>query len=75
LKDEVNVENFLKNFAWYAITIGQDSPMGNLNNWFLANPNDGSGWNIVQYDHNNMLEAAGLNLCGEGCQNQQISWR
>ncbi|GMH60644.1 hypothetical protein TrRE_jg5281 [Triparma retinervis] len=74
LKDEVNVENFLKNFAWYGVTLGQDSPMGNLNNWYLANPNDGTGWNIVQYDHNNMLESGGLNLCQDDCLTQQITW-
>ena len=48
--------------------------MGNLNNWFLANPNDGAGWNIVQYDHNNMLENAGLGLCDETCKTRQFSW-
>ncbi|GMH70612.1 hypothetical protein TrST_g14059 [Triparma strigata] len=76
VKDEINVENYLKNFAWYAITVGQDSPMGNGNNWLLANPNDGQGWRIVQYDHNNMLETAGGNLCNPVCASSErlVSW-
>eukprot|EP00520_Triparma_pacifica_P000531 CAMPEP_0118634400 /NCGR_PEP_ID=MMETSP0785-20121206/1521_1 /TAXON_ID=91992 /ORGANISM="Bolidomonas pacifica, Strain CCMP 1866" /LENGTH=951 /DNA_ID=CAMNT_0006525361 /DNA_START=344 /DNA_END=3199 /DNA_ORIENTATION=- len=73
--DQVDVDNWLKNFAWYAITEGQDSPMGNRNNWYLANANDGTGWKIVQYDHNGILTGAQNDfLCHEGCSDRLVDW-
>ena len=32
----------------YAVTVGQDSPLGNGNNWFAASPGDGKGIRIVR---------------------------
>ena len=49
LADDVDADQFLRNFAFYAITLTYDSPMGNGNNYYLANPGDGSKWKIVQY--------------------------
>lgn len=69
---EVNVDQFLKNFAFYAVTLTQDSPLGNGNNYYLANAGDGMGWNIVQYDHNNAGEGG---LCqGADCNDRLIYW-
>jgi hypothetical protein len=51
-----------------------DAPMGNGNNWFIANPNDGTGWKIVQYDHNNALESGGFGLCSDSCAETGITW-
>ena len=52
LASEVDVENFLKNFTVYTVTMNKDSPMGNQNNYYLAHTGDGTGWKIVAYDHN-----------------------
>ena len=32
------MDDFLKNFAVYAVTVGYDSPIGNGNNYCLASP-------------------------------------
>lgn len=72
LATQVNIENFLKNFAVYAVTLNGDSPMGNGNNYYLANTGDGTGWNILQYDHNNI--AAGLLCNAEVCSPHLPDW-
>jgi len=72
LATEVDIENFLKNFAVYAVTLNGDSPMGNGNNYYLANAGDGKGWKIVQYDHNNI---GGDLLCNpEQCNEHLPDW-
>ena len=52
----VDVDDFLKNFAVYAVTMGRDSPLGNGNNFFLATAGGDTeaarAYKIVQYDHN-----------------------
>lgn len=69
LASQVDLDNFLKNFAVYAVTMNQDSPMGNLNNYYLAS--DGTGWKIVQYDHNN----AGDQTCNpDECNEKLVHW-
>lgn len=47
------MEQFLKNFAVYSVTLNQNSPIGNGNNYYLAETGDGTGWKIVPYDHDN----------------------
>jgi hypothetical protein len=72
LASQVDTENFLKNFAVYAVTLNGDSPMGNGNNYYLADSGDGSGWKIVQYDHNNI---GGDLLCdAQQCNQHLIYW-
>ena len=71
LASEVDQENFLKNFAVYAVTLNQDSPMGNGNNYYLAEAGDGTGWKIVPYDHN----TAGDATCDPSkCNEHLIHW-
>jgi hypothetical protein len=48
LADHVDVDNWLKNLAVYSVTGGQDSPLGNGNNYFLASTGDAKGWKMVQ---------------------------
>uniref|UniRef100_A0A7R9Z617 LTD domain-containing protein n=1 Tax=Pseudictyota dubia TaxID=2749911 RepID=A0A7R9Z617_9STRA len=62
---DVDVTNFLRNFAVMAATLNQDSPLGNGNNYYLAQTGavDGPGWAIVQYDHNNILSTISADLC------------
>lgn len=55
----------------YAVVINGDSPMGNGNNYYLADAGDGKGWKIVQYDHNNI--GAGF-LCDATCDKDSIYW-
>lgn len=72
LATEVDTEQFLKNFAVYAVTLNGDSPMGNGNNYYLAQTGDGKGWKVVQYDHNN---AFGDVVCNQAeCNEKVIYW-
>jgi hypothetical protein len=64
LAEYVNVTNFLLNAAVYGTMVNQDSPMGNGNNFFIADPGDGGGFVILQYDHDG--GALGT-LCHESC--------
>lgn len=71
IKDKVDVDNWLKNFAVYAVVAEQDSPMGILNNFLLATTGDDSTidfpkWKMVPWDHNNDVEVASF-LCGPTC--------
>lgn len=67
----VDQENWLKNFAVYAVSITLDSPLGNGNNYFLAQTGDGKGWKMVQYDHNNAFQQVDI-VCP--CRNDPIHW-
>jgi len=71
-----DVDQVLKNLAVYAVTLGQDSPLGNLNNWYIAHsPLTSAGYKIVQYDHNNVAERGGLNLCDPwNCADRAVYW-
>jgi hypothetical protein len=71
LETAVDQENWLKNFAVYAVTITIDSPLGNGNNYFLAKSGDGKGWKIVQYDHNGAFQQED-SLCP--CTNDPLQW-
>jgi hypothetical protein len=70
LADYVDVDDFLKNLAVMAVTVHHDSPLGNnYNNWFLATTpdlNNNCKYRMVQYDHNNVAEAAVLGLLCDG---------
>jgi len=46
LAQDVDVDNFLKTMAFYAVTLNQDSPIGNGNNYYLAQTGDGKGWKL-----------------------------
>lgn len=61
LSDDVDIDNFLRNFAVMAATLNSDSPLGNGNNYYLAHVN--GKWAIVQYDHNNILSSTSADLC------------
>jgi len=71
IQDQIDVDNWLKNFAVYAVIAEQDSPMGNGNNYFLATAGDSTldspKWKMVQYDHNNNVESAADVLCESSC--------
>lgn len=66
--EAVDVENFLKNLAAYAVSLAMDSPLGNGNNFLIADAGDGR-FKIVQYDHNNM----GTFACGDDAGAMQVS--
>lgn len=51
LKEKVDIENFLKSFAFYAVTMNSDSPLVNGNNYYLAQSGDEDfggpgGWKV-----------------------------
>eukprot|EP00797_Seminavis_robusta_P004991 Sro1328_g263170.1 Spore coat protein (372) ;mRNA; r:7193-8308 len=51
LAERVDQENWLKAFAFYAVTANSDTPLVNGNNFYLANGGTG-GWKLVPYDFN-----------------------
>jgi len=70
IRDEIDVDNWLKNFAVYAVVVVPDSPMGNGNNYFLAAAGDSTidspEWKLQPYDHNNDHSLLGL-TCNATC--------
>merc|ERR1712029_739302 len=72
LTDSVDVDQWLRNIAVYAIVVNMDSPMGIINNWYLASTNGGrDDWKIVQYDHHGVTAKSMVNFgcdfsCGPG---------
>eukprot|EP01083_Nonionella_stella_P259011 884653_1 len=43
-----------------------DSPINNMNNWYIATTSNGNNdWRIVQWDHNNIISRTGL--CSSKC--------
>ena len=76
---KVNVDDLLKNFAVYAVTVGNDSPIGNGNNYFLASPGGDTeaerAYRMVQYDHNSVALGNIIDyLCAPGCSGRAIYW-
>jgi len=76
IKEKVDVNNWLKNFAVYAVTLNQDSPMGNGNNYFLAATGDSTTetspkWKMIPYDHNNNI-LLGSTSCDPSCASKNI---
>ncbi|EJK45235.1 hypothetical protein THAOC_36156 [Thalassiosira oceanica] len=67
IKDAIDADQWIKNFAAYAVTMNHDSILGNVNNLYLATTDDGASWSIVQYDHNNIATRGGGGLCSEAC--------
>ena len=72
LKDKVDRENFLKTFAFYAVTMNVDSPLVNGNNYYLAQSGGAQGgWKIVPYDFN----AARAVFChSDVCNSRLVHW-
>ena len=62
------MDDLLKNFAVYAVTVGYDSPIGNGNNYCLASPGGDTeaerAYRVLQYDHNSLALGAPIDyLC------------
>jgi len=75
LKDDVDITNFLKNFAVYTSLLNQDSPLGNGNNYYLAQTSGlDDKLKIVQYDHNNILSDLSDIVCESACTDHLIHW-
>ena len=76
LADEVDQENFLKMFAFYAVTLSLDSPISFGNNYYLAQSGAEAyggkgGWKLVPYDLN-AREAVSCN--NEVCNARLVHW-
>ena len=76
LTNSVDIDQWLKNFAVYAVMINLDSPMTNINNWYLASTNGGDGdWKIVQYDHHGVLSKSMVSYgCDASCAPRMAYW-
>jgi len=72
IKPFIDADQWIKNFAAYAVTLNQDSVINNVNNWYLGTVDNGASWRIVQYDHNSIATRGGMELCGPGCSNRMI---
>lgn len=76
LASEVDLDNFLKMFAFYAVVVNSDSPLINGNNFYLAQAGDeefggSGGWKIVPYDFN----AARVVFCHtDTCTKRMVHW-
>jgi hypothetical protein len=83
LSDQVDTDNWLKAFAFYAVTMNADSPLVNGNNYYLAQAgdldldiSDGDGtlhsnWKIFPYDFN----AARTVFCHDAvCNTRMVHW-
>lgn len=75
IKDAVDSDQWIKNFAAYAVMLNVDSPINNINNWYIATTSGGANdWRIVQYDHNIIATRVGASLCSPECGVRQIYW-
>ena len=75
IKSYVNADQWIKNFAAYAVTLNQDSIIASPNNYYLATTSGGKNdWSIVQYDHDKIATREGAGLCAVACGFRQIYW-
>jgi len=75
LSDSVDTDQWLKNFAAYAIMLNVDSPINFVNNWYIATTDGGADdWKIVQYDHNNIASTFTGLLCSDACSKRLVYW-
>ena len=65
----VDTNQWLRNIASYAVTLNMDSPINNMNNWYLATTNGGQAdWKIVQYDYTRIASRWVIDtLCSNQC--------
>lgn len=76
LQGSIDTDQWLKNFAAYAVMLNHDSPINNMNNFYLATTTGGENndWKIFQYDHNNVASKVSETLCADACGNRLIYW-
>ena len=72
IKSFIDADQWIKNFAAYAVTLNQDSIIDLVNNLYLGTVDNGGSWSIVQYDHNSIASRAGREFCGSECQHRMI---
>ena len=72
LADEVDVENFLKTFAFFAVALTVDSPLGNVNNHYLAQEeSQEEKWKLVAFD----FDKPGSPSCNpDVCNARLVKW-
>ena len=71
IKDVVDVDQFLRVFAFYAVGTISDSPLNSEHNFYMAQTGDGLGWKIMPYDFNT---AASTSCREEVCGERMIYW-
>eukprot|EP00985_Skeletonema_marinoi_P024057 scaffold16463_cov152-Skeletonema_marinoi.AAC.4 len=72
IKSFIDADQWIKNFAAYAVTLNQDSIIDLVNNLYLGTVDNGGSWSIVQYDHNSIASRAVRAFCGSECQHRMI---
>jgi len=73
LEKKVDADQWMKNYAFYAVLQAHDTPLGNGNNWYLAQAADGKGWKILQYDHNAIMNPGDF-FCPKCRNNERWNW-
>jgi len=75
LTDFIDTDQWLQNFAFSAILLHLDSPIGIINNWYLSTTEGGDNWRIVQYDHNSIMTGDVASLfCAPSCGPGVVYW-
>lgn len=76
LTDSIDSDQWIRNIAVYTIMLNNDSPLININNWYMAATDAGvDDWKIVQYDHNGIAtKGATTYLCGEAYAHRMVYW-
>jgi hypothetical protein len=69
----IDMDQWLKNFAFYSVLGNRDTVISNINNWYLATTEGGNNWRIVQWDHNTIVGDDG-SLCGVECFFRPMTW-
>ena len=72
LAQTVDVENFLKTFAFYAVVLNIESPLTNVNNYYLAQQGGGDAkWKLLAFD----FDRPDASTCSEAvCNSRLIHW-
>jgi len=75
LTGSVDADQWIKNFAAYAVMLNLDSPITHINNWYLATTEGGvNDWRIVQYDHDIATSSNDASICDPSCGPKSIYW-
>jgi len=74
LAKDVDIDSFLKTFAFFASVQHFDSPLGYNNNFYLADTGDNKGWKIVPYDMDSANSFRVVDFCAENCTETLVDW-
>jgi len=76
LADSVDIDQWLQNMAVYAIVLNMDSPMSQINNFYMATTDGGKDdWKLFQYDHQGITSKTMIEFgCDASCSPRMVYW-